>query len=647
MENHREIAWGRAWRFAAAAAVLGVAACSTTVDKKDLDLPEQADQAQKFPYKYGWRLKTKTEARDAVYREAPSLPYGHVYTQINVSQLPIGAATSAEQGDGGVSSIACGENKGSIGGFLRILGIRREGVAAITVQVFSGDQSLSPEVPVFTVTKVGQDCQYYVYDGSLTQLISQSAVDSVRLKYKIRHTKTNRSNFAPILGLASSIATAASQNATDGIAGALADIATHGIQDKVNQFLSAIGNQQTALEFDQEVPLRPGSYRSDRLIISTAEPIIKNAWGVDFSPQHNNAVAFQIDVAYRHSLFATCDTYGLIDLEDGRHKCTFDSPTTILTQRKFNRETYGEVAAKAGSGAGGLLKDLESAAALAPDASSANPVLARRNAILAVCTKLRNGAEFKPASQLNHLDQALLRYAMVAQYTDYENDPRLRSEECLSRSERENFLSLSAVNYPLNERIDDAGAIRARAYDNIRWVEEKLAGPDGKRALFGQNGEVHVRLAPLALKADGSELRAASATGPAAAQLIDDVKFRNSAFCRRPGFSQDGVNETSSVVGFWHIVADKAAGGVWSRRDASLDASDPYLNGTIAVPLVATLSETDGAVSLVSLAFASSPTEFYQRLNLPVPAQPWQACPDATEPQKKAADRLKALLGEN
>lgn len=642
----RYLSGRRGVALAVAATILGAAGCSTV--NKDLDLPEQADTAQKFPFKYGWRLKTKTEARDAVYRDVPRLPYGLTYTQIHVSQLPIGAATSAERGEGGVASVACGENKGSIGGFLRVLGIRREGAAAITVQVFSGGQALTPaEVPIFTVTKVDKDCQYYVFDGSLTPLISQGAADAVQLKYKIRYTKRNRSNFAPILGLASSIATAASQNATDGIAGALADIAAHGIADKVNQFLDAIGNQETTLDFNQQVPLRAGTYRSDRLIISTAEPIIKNSWGVDFSPQNQNAVAFQMEVAYRHSLFGTCETYGLIDLENGRHKCAFDSATTILTQRKFNGKTYSEVAAEAGSGAGGLLKDLENAAALPLDRNSPNPMLPRRDAIQAVCIKLRNGADFKPASHLNHLDQALLRYAMVAQTTDYENDPRLRSEECISAEEREQFLSLSPVNYPLNTRIDDATTIKARAYDNIRWVEDKLAGPDGKRALFGQSGQVQVRLAPLALKADGSELRPASATGPAAAELLNDMKFRDSAFCRRPGFSRDGVNETSSVVGFWHIVADQKEGGVWGRRDTSRDASDPYYNGTIAAPVVATLSETEGSVALVSLAFPSSPTDFYQRLNLPVPAQPWQACPDVTEPQKKAIDRLKALLSEN
>jgi len=592
-------------------------------------------------------ISTQSERRMNILNHVSQSPYGNWYTAVVAVRPMEGIGTGNINEETGATEIVCGTKASTLGGFLNLIGVKRSGSAVLLTQLHYDGTPIGAKLPLITITKNKQRCAFKVTEAELTAPVKMSGADRLTLTYEIKYAVNNKSDFSQILGLATSIATAGSQNATDGFAGALTDIATHKIDTQVNNLLSKFDKVKD-IAFTTQLPMgaADATWNYDRIIISTAQPVA-TGWNVSFDNLPDSAVTMELKLEYHESAFISCGQGFIRKASDGG--CQYSNVDQIL-DRKFIRDgrplSLEELAkTQTDLGAAGLAGLLEKANEKPKKENAFNDrekYAPRREAIEAACQQLKDSDDF---NGLNILDKVLARYALLAKYTDYEENDHVRSQICISDKEKDDFLDLNPNYYRLEP---PALTPKILAINSASFVATELGkGPVGKNALFADNdATLEVRLAPLVTAGDGSDLRAPPITqGADAATMLEDIKFLDGQFCPRPGADQFG-KETGTLIGFWHLVRDEKSGGYRESLDPPDESAtwiEKRYHGAFAIPVVIEMAGNEPP-RISKFTIPASPEGYYRLLGLKIPGDPWEVCNQSSKADRNGVKTLKSII---
>lgn len=584
--------------------------------------------------------RTRSEPRRTVLDDADMhtqiAKYGRLYRQVSVSSDDGDWLTGeGEPGQTGLRQIDCSKNSNNkIAKFLgAIFGVKKNRASVLTLSISApgtatgeADRALITDYPILAMNREGVNkCSYKLNTADLTPYINIHAGERMKLSVKVRHTKNTRVDFQPLLGAITDIATFTSANATDGVVAGATEIASSGLNDKINSFMAYF---DTGLELGREIMLPLGddpTYSHDKVVISFGRPT--NDGGYD-TISFRSAPAISIGLGYRPTRFADCNAR----IRVGDCSGTFDELRDIL-EKKTSGGTLDTVLKTDPNPDNAESESLFKQIRKAEDAASD---VDRSAALAAVCAATKDPRRFKAQRALNKLDRLIARYAFLSTYSSYMTNAALKSEACFDRFEMQSLVDLGpAANPDFTFPVNLSGTVTERA-NKVNLMLRNQISPNAKAALFGQQGVLDIRIPALLEAEGGAAIRPEGAAGPSAGEALKDLIFTLGAACAQHGADAISGENTDKKFGFIQRARDTAAG---ARMTAPT-----YL------PIVIQLSPSasDDNLTVSSLTIAGSLHEYGSLLNSSLAESQLRTCAATlTTPGEKAAwDSMLALFGE-
>lgn len=558
--------------------------------------------------------RTQSEARRTALSskdmELQTQRYGELYRQLSINSddgnwlMNLGQSTQT-----GMRQIDCSKKANNrLANFLgAIFDYKKRRVSVLTMSLVApgtstggADRVLIADYPIIAMERDSDHrCRFQLNTKDLTPYINVRAVDRLRVSFKVRYEKSESVNFTNLLSGISQIATLTSANATDGVVDGVAEIAASGLNGTINNVLAGLSKNYT-LGREMMLPLSiDPAYSYDKIVISFGAPANAASYGgIDFRA----GPAISVVLNYRPTRFANCR--GRLGIKD----CvgTFDDIPDILEKRAAGATLDSVLKTDPDAGNLGVrsLFDQITAADLLPSVEQ------RKAAIAAVCRAAKDPAQFKVYGTLNRLDRLLARYAFLASYSSYVRDRGVNSEECFDEFERKLLTELGPAEYPsfpFPANID--GAVENRAAYVSKMLKNQPS-QNSKTSLFGEAGELDIRIPALLEGADGKVLRPEGSAGPAAGAAIEKLIFTLGYACPQHGRDQKSSHDNVSLFGFLQRVKDMADGA--------------RVTNATYVPIVVSLGAPDPGqeIALKSLTIAGSLREYFSLLRSaqPIPA---------------------------
>lgn len=513
------------------------------------------------------------------------------------------------------AQITCTRKSNSLGQFIgAIFGVQQNMTSVLTVTIQASGagaaeaKGVVKDFPLFAVERKGKDkCEASLNTVDLTGLIKPNATDRLLVTFKVKQTKNTSVNLANVLGLVGDIASLTSQDATDGVADGVAEIAASGINGRINEFFKN-WDREVVLNRQMMLPLfADANLRHDKIVLSFGPP--SNAASYE-ALAFRNGPAVSVELEYAASVFATnCDGLSI------SKACVFEDDADVVESRNV---------------AGGKSIADWVRADPKPDEPSVNslfdrfatmkakPTAAERAAALdGICQDMKRPAMFPPVGRLNAIDQLVLRYSVLKTEAPEYFASRKTAEaapSCFSPEEEAKLSGLGAARFAFSSK---APLTASAAAERVAF-ELKKRDLDAKKALFGATGQLDIQLAPLIEGEGGVDLRAPSTEGAIAAATVNALRFSGGQECAIAGYDVETRRDSETQVGFLLAARDTAQGAIVKQ--------DTYL------PIIARRAKVDG-VALQKMTIAKSWESFYRLLN--------RKSPDDPDNQKCVTDLLK------
>ncbi|GGY43769.1 hypothetical protein GCM10007148_10700 [Parvularcula lutaonensis] len=233
--------------------------------------------------------------------------YGPRYAQVVVRKADNVIASNGP--------FAC-DSKSILSQFMKGLGIRSDGQAAVTVSVRHSRNPtvyLAKDLPIYVATKRGNECNDFYLTKAITPFVKPLSQETVLLEFEVRHSRKDQSSIGEIFSLAQEISSLVSQNATDGLVSDLTKFTTSGLAEKTEALLARFKDSTGVISGAVEMPLSLNSrnIRSDRYTFSLIKPQGRNG-GISFDPSRTEVIPIILEASFAPSIFAGCPTHRMV-----------------------------------------------------------------------------------------------------------------------------------------------------------------------------------------------------------------------------------------------------------------------------------------------------------------------------------------------
>jgi hypothetical protein len=474
-------------------------------------------------------------------------------------------------------------------------------VLTVTIQASGAGpneaKGLIKDFPLFAVERKGKDkCEATLNTVDLTSLIKPNATDRLFMSFKVKRTKNRSVDLSNVLGLIGDIASLTSQNATDGVADGVAEIAASGINGRINKFFERWDTDVT-LNRQMMLPLfADANLRYDKIVLSFGAPSNASTYQ---ALAFRNGPAIAVELEYTPSVFAT----NCVGLSLSK-TCVFQDDAEVVESKSVaggkSIADYVRADPKPDDPAINSLFDRFST-------MKAKPTPGERAAALnGICQDMKKPAMFPPVGRLNTIDQLVLRYAVLkTEAPEYFANRKVAeaAPACFAPEEESKLGGLNTQRFGFSSK----APLTASASAEKVAFELKKREIEAKKALFGAKGKLDIQLPPLVEGEGGADLRAPSTEGESAAAVLNALRFSGGQECAIAGYDPETRRDSDTQIGFLLAGRDTVQGAIVK--------TDTYL------PIIVSRAKADG-VALDKMTIAKDWESFYKILNRKAPDDP-------------------------
>lgn len=550
--------------------------------------------------------------------------YGRAYRRMVVRRVDVQNSNPIDGNSQKASGIVTDCNKKSknpLGRFFgHLVGYKKAKVAVLTVTVSPKPVDANPDddyVNQFPILVVESNkdkkgtCTYAEYLDALTPFIYPETQSELHLKVGVRYSTKPSVNFGPSFNLVTEFGGLATQAPNNEFMTNATRVAESGLNSAVNNFLKNFDKERNISSF-LRIPLQTDDqYPVDKYVLSFGAPTKNDSFN---EIEWGQGPAFSLELEYAPTLFMNCR--GIADI----NSCESDpaEPSEILAKvyRGGNSEpmtlkdAVGLDPDHLGNGLTGRLNKTESL-----DDSMA------RAKIGELCKEIKTTAAFPPWHALNKIDRLIFLYTWISQHrSDFVRNRQLLSEDCFSPKDGQGEKLLTSLGgpedpiYPFPEyQLDNTGKVIAL----IKPLAVAFSkGADKKTELFGDSGELVIRLDRMLSNSDGDSLRNESYDGADAALALTEAKFASGWACNVETTSALTKKPTDRRFGFFQIIRDEISGGYNAEKKAA-----GATRGEFYAPIVVELTDdaTPDNLHLRKMTIASGIPDFFQELETTPP----------------------------